>query len=226
MQFPGWFPVLILSLLVEWMQGLALTRVPKIKFLIIISGAKFGGSRFGLPPIAANAFSSPIQCPSLHFICDTSYSRDIHIDSNYDVFLALNWHFLGTVLFRVGETDFLNSDGIALLDSFVEPVVIHHAKGHTIPRLGECHFMLVIYLMRHLSVYEDRKPIHFFVLCRWSERGDSAPFHREDHRRLIIQRLSPWRRLADLPWERGNRVDLLYSVCYLRNESDCYHPLE
>ncbi|PKI62533.1 hypothetical protein CRG98_017054 [Punica granatum] len=53
-------------------QGLALTKVPKIKFLIIISGAKFGGSKFGMPPIAANAFSSPIRCPSLHFIDDRS----------------------------------------------------------------------------------------------------------------------------------------------------------
>lgn len=43
------------------------------------------------------------------------------------------------VMFRAGEMDFLNSEGTALLDSFVEPVVIHHSKGHTIPRLGECH---------------------------------------------------------------------------------------
>ncbi|OWM66217.1 hypothetical protein CDL15_Pgr013434 [Punica granatum] len=86
-------------------QGLALTKVPKIKFLIIISGAKFGGSKFGMPPIAANAFSSPIRCPSLHFIED--------------------------------QTSFMSSEGIALLDSFVEPVVIHHAQKHTVPRLDD-----------------------------------------------------------------------------------------
>ncbi|XAR73460.1 hypothetical protein NMG60_11007432 [Bertholletia excelsa] len=38
------------------LEGVALTKVPKIKFVIIISGAKFGGSKFGLPKLAANAF--------------------------------------------------------------------------------------------------------------------------------------------------------------------------
>ncbi|KAF3439227.1 hypothetical protein FNV43_RR17502 [Rhamnella rubrinervis] len=85
-------------------QGVALKKVPKIKFVIIISGGKFGGFKFGKPKLAANAFSSPIHCPSLHFI---------------------------------GETDILKADGIGLLDSFVEPVVIHHPEGHTVPRLDE-----------------------------------------------------------------------------------------
>ncbi|KAG5574576.1 hypothetical protein H5410_054710 [Solanum commersonii] len=30
-------------------------------------GAKFGGPSFGVPKLAVNAFSSPINCPSLHF---------------------------------------------------------------------------------------------------------------------------------------------------------------
>ncbi|XP_055816545.1 esterase FUS5-like isoform X2 [Solanum dulcamara] len=49
-------------------EGVALTKVPMIKFHIIISGAKFGGPTFRAPPLAANAFSSPITCPSLHFL--------------------------------------------------------------------------------------------------------------------------------------------------------------
>nr|XP_033508671.1 uncharacterized protein LOC117273599 [Nicotiana tomentosiformis] len=49
-------------------QRVALTKVPNIKFVIIISGAKFGGRELGLPKLATNAFSSPIECPSLHFI--------------------------------------------------------------------------------------------------------------------------------------------------------------
>ncbi|XP_059457725.1 uncharacterized protein LOC132187431 [Corylus avellana] len=85
-------------------EGVALTKVPKIKFLIIISGAKFGGSKFGAPKLAANALSSPIKCPSLHFI---------------------------------GEKDFNKEDGTVLLESFVDPVVIHHTKGHTIPKLDD-----------------------------------------------------------------------------------------
>jgi len=46
----------------------ALGKVDKIKFLIEISGAKFGENRFGMPKLASNAFSKPIDCPSLHFI--------------------------------------------------------------------------------------------------------------------------------------------------------------
>ncbi|XP_060184688.1 uncharacterized protein LOC132614292 [Lycium barbarum] len=53
----------------------ALTKVPKIKFLIIISGAKFGGPTYGVPPLAANAFTSPINCPSLHFLGETDFQR-------------------------------------------------------------------------------------------------------------------------------------------------------
>ncbi|KAE7999990.1 hypothetical protein FH972_004362 [Carpinus fangiana] len=85
-------------------EGVALTKVPKIKFLIIISGAKFGGPKYGAPKLAANALSSPIKCPSLHFI---------------------------------GEKDLIKEDGIVLLESFVDPVVIHHIEGHTIPKLDD-----------------------------------------------------------------------------------------
>ncbi|KAM5575487.1 hypothetical protein ABKV19_014446 [Rosa sericea] len=80
-------------------KGLALTKVPKIKFLIIIGGAKFKS-----PTVAENAYSSPIQIPSLHFL---------------------------------GETDFLKPYGLELLENCVDPTVIHHPKGHTIPRLDE-----------------------------------------------------------------------------------------
>ncbi|XP_048331902.2 uncharacterized protein LOC107407488 [Ziziphus jujuba] len=80
-------------------KGVALTKVPKIKFLIIIGGAKFRN-----PDVAEKAYSSPIQCPSLHFF---------------------------------GETDFLKPYGLELLESCVDPHVINHPKGHTVPRLDE-----------------------------------------------------------------------------------------
>ncbi|XP_057724379.1 uncharacterized protein LOC130940291 isoform X1 [Arachis stenosperma] len=44
-------------------KGVALTKVPKVKFLIIIGGAKFRS-----PWVAEKAYSSPIRCPSLHFL--------------------------------------------------------------------------------------------------------------------------------------------------------------
>lgn len=80
-------------------KGVALTKVPKIKFLIIV-----GGAMFRAPSVAENAYSSPIRCPSLHFL---------------------------------GETDFLKPYGLELLEKCVDPFVIHHPKGHTIPRLDE-----------------------------------------------------------------------------------------
>ncbi|MBA0562656.1 hypothetical protein Golob_007683 [Gossypium lobatum] len=85
-------------------DGLALTRVPRIKFLIIISGAKFGGPKFAHHKLTSNAYSSPLECPSLHII---------------------------------GETDFMKQESISLLEYFVDPFVINHPKGHTIPELDE-----------------------------------------------------------------------------------------
>ncbi|KAK1396051.1 FSH1 domain-containing protein [Heracleum sosnowskyi] len=37
----------------------------------------------------------------------------------------------------LGEMDSVKPNGTALLESFVDPVVIHHPQGHTIPRLDE-----------------------------------------------------------------------------------------
>ncbi|KAF8018510.1 hypothetical protein BT93_H3403 [Corymbia citriodora subsp. variegata] len=85
-------------------EGLVLTKVPKVKFLILISGGKLGGSKYGAPPLAANAFSSPVNCPSLHLI---------------------------------GENDFQKPESIDLLDSFVDPMVVHHPEKHTIPSLDD-----------------------------------------------------------------------------------------
>uniref|UniRef100_A0A1J3FF01 Serine hydrolase domain-containing protein n=1 Tax=Noccaea caerulescens TaxID=107243 RepID=A0A1J3FF01_NOCCA len=80
-------------------KGIALQKVPKIKFVIIIGGAKFKDTK-----VAENAYSSSVETPSLHFL---------------------------------GETDFLKPYGIELIDSFKNPVVVHHPKGHTVPRLDE-----------------------------------------------------------------------------------------
>ncbi|KAI6692138.1 hypothetical protein NL676_019848 [Syzygium grande] len=88
----------------EKFAGIGTQKVPKIKFVILFSGAKLGGLKYSAPRLAANAFSTPIECPSLHVI---------------------------------GETDFQKTEGIALLDSFVDPLVIHHPEGHTVPNLDD-----------------------------------------------------------------------------------------
>ncbi|GFY85881.1 hypothetical protein Acr_04g0006190 [Actinidia rufa] len=80
-------------------KGVGLTKVPKIKCLIIVGGAKLRE-----PLLVEKAYSSPILCPSIHFL---------------------------------GETDFLKPYGTELLESFVDPLVIHHPKGHTVPRLDD-----------------------------------------------------------------------------------------
>ena len=48
-------------------------------------------------------------------------------------------------VFIAGETDFLKPYGLELLESCVDPVVIHHPKGHTIPRFGEFSLYIIIY---------------------------------------------------------------------------------
>ncbi|CAN8251527.1 unnamed protein product [Cochlearia groenlandica] len=53
----------------------ALTKVPKVKFLVIISGAQIPGLMFVLPKAAVGAFSSPVRCPSLHFIGDKDFLK-------------------------------------------------------------------------------------------------------------------------------------------------------
>ncbi|KAM0893660.1 hypothetical protein ACQ4PT_024947 [Festuca glaucescens] len=79
-------------------QGLALTRVPKITYLIIIGGARFRGSQ----SVAEKPYTNKIKIPSLHFL---------------------------------GDNDFLKNDGEKLIESFVDPFIIRHPKGHTVPRL-------------------------------------------------------------------------------------------
>ncbi|XWS44997.1 hypothetical protein CRYUN_Cryun15aG0097900 [Craigia yunnanensis] len=104
--FLGFSQGAILSAALPGMQrdGVALTKVPRIKCLIIISGAKFGGSKFGHHMLTSTAFSSPLECPSLHII---------------------------------GEMDFMKLESTVLLESFVDPFVINHPRGHTVPKLDE-----------------------------------------------------------------------------------------
>lgn len=42
-----------------------------------------------------------------------------------------------------GEEDFLMPHGKKLLESYIEPTIITHPKGHTIPRLGNTKFKLI-----------------------------------------------------------------------------------
>ena len=57
-----------------YLQGLTFTKVPKIKSLIIVGGAKFRAAS-----LADKAYSTPIQCPSLHFLGTSSVSSTYSI---------------------------------------------------------------------------------------------------------------------------------------------------
>ncbi|OMO72985.1 Serine hydrolase FSH [Corchorus olitorius] len=104
--FLGFSQGAMLSAALPGMQrdGLALTKVPKIKFLILISGGKFGGIKIGLPELTLTAFSVPLELPSLHII---------------------------------GDLDRFRLESIELMEAFVDPFVIYHPEGHTIPKLDE-----------------------------------------------------------------------------------------
>ncbi|KAJ8479986.1 hypothetical protein OPV22_023713 [Ensete ventricosum] len=51
-------------------RGFALTRVPKVKYLIIIGGAKFQSQA-----VAERAYAAAIDCTSLHFLGDMDFLR-------------------------------------------------------------------------------------------------------------------------------------------------------
>jgi hypothetical protein len=103
------------------LQGIAFQKVPKIKFVIIIGGAKLKSAK-----LAENAYSSSLETLSLHFL---------------------------------GETDFLKPYGTQLIESYKNPVVVHHPKGHTVPRLDEKSLEKVtafIDTLEHLVMEEDK----------------------------------------------------------------------
>ncbi|CAE6179173.1 unnamed protein product [Arabidopsis arenosa] len=102
-------------------KGIALQKVPKIKFVIIIGGAKLKSAK-----LAENAYSSSLETLSLHFL---------------------------------GETDFLKPYGTQLIESYKNPVVVHHPKGHTVPRLDDKSLEIVtafIDTIEHLVMEEDK----------------------------------------------------------------------
>ncbi|CAH9078381.1 unnamed protein product [Cuscuta europaea] len=81
-------------------KGLVLTKVPKIKCVIIIGAAKISRDKF----LAENAYDPQIRCPSVHII---------------------------------GKGEGFRESAIQLVECYVDPIVIHHPKGHTIPRLDD-----------------------------------------------------------------------------------------
>ncbi|GAB2232258.1 hypothetical protein Droror1_Dr00011290 [Drosera rotundifolia] len=110
-------------------KGIALTRVPNVKFLIIIGGAKFR-----LESLAQQLYSSPIDCTSIHFL---------------------------------GKDDFLRPHGTELLKSFADPFIIHHPKGHTVPRIDDQNLPTMLSFLdkieKTLSKEEEEKTMEIAI---------------------------------------------------------------
>ncbi|KAL9268310.1 Dihydrofolate reductase-like protein [Drosera capensis] len=128
--FLGFSQGAILSAALPAMQakGIALTRVPKVKFLIIIGGAKFR-----LESLAQKLYSSPIDCTSIHFL---------------------------------GKDDFLRPHGTELLKSFADPFIIHHPKGHTVPRIDDQNLPTMLRFLAKIEktlFYEEEKTMEIAI---------------------------------------------------------------
>ncbi|XVF59054.1 hypothetical protein PTKIN_Ptkin07bG0243800 [Pterospermum kingtungense] len=57
-------------------EGVAFTKVPKIKFVIIISGFQIRELKSGPPKLLVNAYSTPTECPSLHLIGEKDFLKE------------------------------------------------------------------------------------------------------------------------------------------------------
>lgn len=57
-------------------EAVAFTRVPKVKFLILISGCKLEAVYHPCPPLAENAFAVPIDIPSLFIIGEKDRGKE------------------------------------------------------------------------------------------------------------------------------------------------------
>lgn len=99
-------------------EGVALKKVPKIKFVIIIAGGKLGGPMSqGVPDIAKNAFSSPIDIPSLHVIGEKDPARQFMFELlDFFVNPILLYHHEGHVV------PHLDQNGLKVMLGFLDIV--------------------------------------------------------------------------------------------------------
>ncbi|XP_074378410.1 uncharacterized protein LOC141719951 [Apium graveolens] len=99
-------------------QGMALTKVEAIKFVVVISGGKLGGSKVPAPTLAKNAFTTLTEIPSLHcFGENDSFAKLPAIEllgSFVDPF----------VIFHSGghEVPKLDEEGLKVMISFVNKI--------------------------------------------------------------------------------------------------------
>ncbi|KAJ0728218.1 putative serine hydrolase FSH, alpha/Beta hydrolase [Helianthus annuus] len=98
-------------------HGACLTKVEKIEHVIIISGAKLGGTKFPLPKLAETAFSTPINIPSLHIFGETDIARE-------DAPELVKAYVDPLVIFHHGghEVPKLDEDGLKIMFEFLKKI--------------------------------------------------------------------------------------------------------
>lgn len=79
-------------------------------------------------------------------------------------------------MLAAGETDFLNKYGAELLESCVEPVVIHHPKGHTIPRLGTLLSYYIFIFVIYLYSYAGAQIGSYFIFYSFAMKKNDFVF--------------------------------------------------
>ncbi|CAI9111113.1 OLC1v1011252C1 [Oldenlandia corymbosa var. corymbosa] len=107
-------------------QGVALTKVPRIKFVIIISGPKLGATTLPCPELAKNAFSSPLDIPSLHIIGERDKLKE-------DQFKLLESFVNPTLLYHhEGHgVPHLDDNGVKMVLGFLKEMrrILFHSRG-------------------------------------------------------------------------------------------------
>ncbi|XP_017238121.1 uncharacterized protein LOC108211120 isoform X2 [Daucus carota subsp. sativus] len=98
-------------------QGVALTKVDDLKFVVVISGGQLGSSGLAAPKLAENAFSSLIQIPSLHCFGENDLAKLSAIE-----LLASFLHPF--VIFHSGghEVPELDEKGLKVMNSFLDKI--------------------------------------------------------------------------------------------------------
>ncbi|XP_017240626.1 uncharacterized protein LOC108213350 [Daucus carota subsp. sativus] len=111
-------------------QGVALTKVEDLKFVMVMSGSKLECIGGEAPKLAENAFSSIIQIPSLHCFGENDFTKLNAIellDSFLDPF----------VIFHSGghEIPKLDEKGLKVMNSFLDKVQASFAAPKAIRSL-------------------------------------------------------------------------------------------
>ncbi|XP_017238119.1 uncharacterized protein LOC108211119 [Daucus carota subsp. sativus] len=111
-------------------QGVALTKVQDLQFVMVISGSKLDCLGPEVPKLAENAFSSLIQIPSLHSFGENDFTKLTAIE-------LLDFFLDPFVIFHSGghEVPELDEKGLKVMKSFLDKVQASFAAPKAIRSL-------------------------------------------------------------------------------------------